>query len=444
MSSLRRRPLIILTCLLVLMAWAGNAAAHRRNGVSLIPPVSLPVTLPSAPQTEATSGPLSLKPDSYWQRLLALAQAGDYQESLKTGLALVNLFPQASQRGTALLKLGELAETQGKMAEASELFGLVTTLTPGTQEASQACLAASSLELVRDLHQEGPDQALRQFLEKVSSLPAGYSPESLQEALKMGWQAVAQKVQVTSPLPLSLVEEVLALWDLQPHGVGPPEAAQLLADLLKRNGLVEEAQALLARASENHRQNQPKMLKTYSLAQPFLSGGCPDFTETLGLAPPQRVEEQNFLLPPLLPRWQAGFGPLATPGEAPGTWLPLQRAKVALMEGQAPGLGPTLLYSRPTPGPDRIQPEAGDSSSPAGSCLRLAQTGQTEPDKPMRGDGPFYQDRLGLSHLHEGQPDAAQETFQELAQNHDPFWQCLARVRLTDLEMSRLQAEPAP
>ncbi len=58
--------------------------------------------------------------------------------------------------------------------------------------------------------------------------------------------------------------------------------------------------------------------------------------------------------------------------------------------------------------------------------------------------GPFYQDRLGLSHLNDGQPDAAQATFQELAQHHDPFWQRLAQIRLADLELSRLQAEPSP
>jgi len=49
-----------------------------------------------------------------------------------------------------------------------------------------------------------------------------------------------------------------------------------------------------------------------------------------------------------------------------------------------------------------------------------------------------------LSHLKSGKTDAAQKTFQELAQHNDLFWRRLAQVRLTDLELSRLQAEPSP
>jgi hypothetical protein len=66
-------------------------------------------------------------------------------------------------------------------------------------------------------------------------------------------------------------------------------------------------------------------------------------------------------------------------------------------------------------------------------------------DNPVgRDPTPFQKDRLGLSHLQEGQPEAAQAAFQELAQYHDPFWQRLAQVRLADMELSRLQTEPAP
>jgi tetratricopeptide (TPR) repeat protein len=198
----------------------------------LVHPAVPQAAQPQAPP-EGTSGPLSLKPDSYWQRLLAQEQAGDFTEAKKTGLALANIFPQSPQRGTALLKAGELAQKQGRTGEALEFFGLVSSLNPGTPEASQACLAMSALALARDLHQGNPIQSLRQFMGRTSHLSPGYSSESFQAALKTGWQAVACQVRGTSPLPLSLVEEGLALWDLQPKGLGPPKAARLLADLLQ-------------------------------------------------------------------------------------------------------------------------------------------------------------------------------------------------------------------
>jgi hypothetical protein len=76
------------------------------------------------------------------------------------------------------------------------------------------------------------------------------------------------------------------------------------------------------------------------------------------------------------------------------------------------------------------------------------QVAQAPPPKSAQpvghAQGPFSQYCLGVNRLQDGHPEEAQATFQELAQNHDPFWQSLARVRLADLELSRLQAEPAP
>jgi hypothetical protein len=76
---------------------------------------------------------------------------------------------------------------------------------------------------------------------------------------------------------------------------------------------------------------------------------------------------------------------------------------------------------------------------------QAAQMHQLMANKPLGQNlSPFYQDRLGLSRLKEGQPDAAQATFQQLAQHNDSFWRRLAQVRLADLELSRVQAEPSP
>ena len=435
MPRLNRRSLLIFT-LVIVMGWAGNAGAHRRNGLPLIHSAVPPAAQLQAPPGEA-SGPLSLKPDSYWQRLTTQEQAGQFPEAIRTGLALANIFPQSPQREAALLKAGELAQKLGRTEEALELFGLVISLNPGTPEASQACLAASALRLSLDLHQGNPIQSLRQFLGRTAHLPPGYSPESFQEALKTGWQAVACQVRGTSPLPLSLVEDILALWDLQPKGLGPPEAGRMLAGLLQKNGLVEEAQALLAGAADKNRSNPQDLLTSRRGKQ----SGPPGCQAGLVGAPnptPLGEMEQNFPGTAWQPRWQAGVEPAGTPGEDLLSWFLPRPANAAWLEGHLPALGKNLLSSGSPFLLDRPQYELADR------CFQAAQTPQPMTAPPVgQGQGPFYQYCQGMNRLQGGHSEEAQTTFQKLAQNHDPFWQTLARVRLADLELSRLQAEPA-
>jgi hypothetical protein len=438
------RALMILMCLVIVTGWVCNAAAHRRGGLPLVRPGPPPVAQTLAPQEEKTSGPLSLKPDSYWQRLLAQEQAGELGEAWKTGLALVNLFPQAPQRGAALLKLAALAQGQGKTEQALELYGLTASLTHGTPEAAQACLAASVLELSQDLSHDDPLQALRHFLEKVAVLPSGYSPESLQEALKTGWQAVTHKVQTLSPPPLTLVEEILALWDLQPQGFGPPEAACLLANLLKENGLLEEAQALLAKAGHKSQGNRQGMLKGSCLELAWLSRGWPRIADTLKQVSGGE-EEQKFLLHAWLARLQAGVDSSTTPGKDLLAWFLPQKANAARLDLPVTALEQALQHPWSALGADRLQAELAQRYWAESQFSQAAQMHQLMANKPLGQNlSPFYQDRLGLSRLKEGQPDAAQATFQQLAQHNDSFWQRLAQVRLADLELSRLQAEPSP
>ena len=347
-------PLIILMCLVVITGWIGNAAAHRRGGLPLIRPASPPASQPPAPQEEKTSGPLSLKPDSYWQRFLAQEQAGELEEAWKTGMALVNLFPQAPQRGAALLKLAALAQGQGKTEQARELYGLTASLARGTPEAAQACLAANVLELSQDLSHYDPVQALRRFLEKVSVLPPGYSPESLRKALKTGWQAVSQKVQASSPPSLTLVEEILALWDLQPQGFGPPEAACLLANLLKENGLLEEAQALLVKAGHKSKGNGQSMLKGSCLDLAWWSRGWLRIADTLKQVSGEE-KEQKFLLHAWLGRQQSGIDSSATPGKDLLAWFLPQKANAAWLDLPVTPLEQALQHPWPALGADRFQ-----------------------------------------------------------------------------------------
>ncbi len=419
MSGFRHRWLICLAGLMAVTVWAGNAAAHRRESMLLSPPGPPAADKPPAPSAETFSGSPILQPEAYWKKFIASFEAGDYQESLTMAMSLVNLFPQAPQGEAALLKLAELAQKQGKTAEARHLFGLIISFAPGTPVASQASCAASALELAQDLHTGSAVLALRQFLTKITGLSPGYSPEVLKDALEKGWQAVAQEVQATEPLPLSRVEEVLDLWDLQPSGMRPPEAARLLADILRKNGLGDEAQSLLAGAGETGGITSRKMTQDGASERPL---PVQDGKDSLSL-PPKKLAGQNLPVPPGLPRRQA---------ETVAAALPVSSTLTA---SQGPAVGPTLLYSRPVPGLPRH--EAG--TSPVTPTAKLAQ------DKPLPGNpGPFNQDRLGLSHVKQGQLDEAQATFKELAQDNDPFWQRLAQVRLSDLEMSRLQAEPAP
>ena len=405
------RALMIVLGLMILGGGAGKALAHRRSGLTAARPGPPPLIQP-APKTEEAGDSLPLTSGSYWSRLLAQEQAKEFPEARKTGLALVNLFPQAPQRGAALLKLAALAKAQGKTAEALELYGLVAFLTPGAPEAAQARLAASALEFVRDLKQSNPMQTLGPFLAKISAMPSGSQADILQEALVTGWQSVAHQVRATSPLPLIVLEELLVLWDRQPHDLRSPEGALLLADILKKNGLQEEAQTLQAQTQEKTRHGQEFPAKLTS------------FTATFNLLP--SWEEQGFSLHSWLPPWRRQFSASASAGEAFLNWFLPYRAHADWLAGPAPALDQALLYSPPP-------------------SLPMASRSHSKTDNPDdRDHTPFQQDRLGLNRLQEGQPEAAEATFQELAQHRDPFWQRLGQVRLADLELSRLQTESAP
>lgn len=434
---------VVLICLMFFMSWAENATAHRRGGLPLVRPVPSPAASNPSPPVEKTSAPLSLQPDVYWQRLLTQKQAGEFEEARKTGLALVNLFPQAPQRGAALLKVAELAAARGESAQALELYGLTVCLVPGTPEAAQACLQAAVLELTRDLSRGEPLPAMRHFLERVTALPSGYAPETLQEALKTGWQAVCQQARAADPPPLTLVEEILTLWDLQPQGVAPPEAARLLADLLQEYGLLAEAQTLLAQQGKKTEADRRSRLQVPGLELVRMSQGWPGIAKFL---PQFRAgeEHQKFLLRSWLTRWRAGVKSSALPFEALSAWFMPSFSTVCQKE-QLMALEPSLYQGCAPPWDQRLQAGLALTFWAEAQFSPAAQVYQPLGDQSLRvTSDPFYQDRLGLAHLKNGENDAAQQNFQNLAQHDDPFWRRLGRVRLTDLELSRLQTEASP
>lgn len=445
MSNFPRLSRLIPICLVLIMAWGINAEAHRRGGLPLVRPAPSPAAKApaSAPAAENLTGSLALQPDAYWQRLLTQEQAGDLKEARKTGLALVNLFPQSPKRAPALLKLAELVKRQGNLAEALELYGLAAILATGSPEAVDACLAASALQFSRDVSQGDPIQTMARFLKKMSALPPGTSSEVLSQALNAGWQAVAHKVRSTSPLPLSLVEEILVLWEMQPPGLGPPEAARLLADLLREKGLWEAAQTLGAQA--DRAKAEPRRMNDTHLPEiPWLSGKWPGMAIILAQLDPGE-EVQQSLVGPSLAGGRAGFEAGAAADQGLPAWFFLTRASAVELKGQSPASKPNPFPLRPGLPLESLHRDLARSSLPEKLLATESRSNHYPAAAPLPEDlSPFHQDRLGVSHLQDGQTEAAQATFQGLSQHHDPFWRRLARVRLADLELSRLQAKPSP
>lgn len=403
---------VALTGLLLSWAWPLEARAHRRGGLSLSRPVaasSLPV---STPIPENLSGPLELTPQAYFERLRALEKTGRTQEASELGLRLINLFPRTPQGEAALLLLAGLARRQGDFPRALELYGLAASVLTGNTTANRARHEAACLELELQLQTSDPLPALRRFLEHLRASPKEEAAPQLREALSRGWEVVAQQVRAVSPPPLPLVEEVLLLWEMQPEGWGPPEAAELLAELLKEHHLWEAAQAILSKVDTTRLKSQESQKKGGLLDPARLFRHWSGGGNALSF-PPSREGESLAL---------GGYGwgsPLAL-NLSPSHFFPAS----AGAEIQAPMLSsPATREESNQPG--KLQP--GPANNPGAAELAL-----------------FSQDRAGLSHLRGGQLEAAQMVFSGLAQQDDPFWQLLGQVRLTDLELARWQAAASP
>jgi hypothetical protein len=126
-------------------------------------------------------------------------------------------------------------------------------------------------------------------------------------------------------------------------------------------------------------------------------------------------------------------------------WFLPQQAHAGASGKQVPALEQALRHSWPAPLAERLQGELAQHYWSRGDFPQAARVYQVMVEKSaIPGITPFYRDRLGLSRWREGQTDAAQAAFQVLEQEGDPFWQHLARVRLADLEVARLQTASSP
>jgi len=218
-------------------------------------------------------------------------------------------------------------------------------------------------------------------------------------------------------------------------------------DLLKGHHLLEEAQALLVKVERPQPGAGEGKLKVHSREPAWLSRGWPGLHETRYLWPLGEEEQKSLSGSWLAGRLARGSAlpadGTATPGEALLAWFLPQPARAAWWEGQEPALD--WGHPRPFPPAGYFQTDLAGRFRPEITFSRATQGYQAlRIDAAPQELTPFHQDRQGLSRFKGGQPDAAQAAFHGLAQHSDPFWQRLGQVRLADLELFRLQAEPSP
>lgn len=438
---------LLLMVLAVTVSCPSEGQAHRRGGLSLSRPDPHPASAATPLRSDPLSGPLELNPEAYLQRLTGLEKAGRGQEAWELGVRLLNLFPKAPQKQAALKLLAELARKRGQTEAALEIWRLAALHTAGAKEVSQARLEEMRLEFDMDLQSKDPVPAMRGFLEQLRARFGEQLPEQIRESLKTGWEALGKKVRASSPPSLELLEEVLRLWEMQPENWAPPEAALLLADLLKEHHLLEEARAVLAKMEKQQPRAQESRLRLYSLELAWLSQGWPGLVDTLHSGVKGDEERKALVALWLTSRLQQ---PQASPekdisstGEALWAWFLPQPARAAWLAGQTSALALKHPWPFPLSGPTSGEVAkrfwTDDEAATVAKVYKTLAKETGSEDLVL-----FYRERLGLSHFQGGQPDAAQVIFAELAQQPDPFWQCLGQVRLADMELARWQTEVSP
>uniref|UniRef100_A0A7C5ELF1 Tetratricopeptide repeat protein n=1 Tax=Desulfobacca acetoxidans TaxID=60893 RepID=A0A7C5ELF1_9BACT len=440
---------LTLLALVLTLMWPGEGQAHRRGGLALSRPGPAPMPAASSLGVETLSSPLALTPEAYLQRLTALEKAGRLPEAWEVGLGLLNLFPQASQRQVALRLLADIARKRGEPETALEIWSLAAIWPAVTREASRPQVEKLCLELDLGIKTGEPLLAMRRFLENLKAGAQEVMSDRVRHSLKTGWEAVGRQVRATSPPPLELVEEVLRIWEMQPQGYVLPEAALLLADILKEHQLLEAARAILSKVEQTSPQVQESRLRVYSLELAWLSRGWVGLADTLRFGVKGDEDRKALVaswLASRLHQSQASAGAeSASPGEALLAWFLPQPARAAWLAGQSSALTLALQHPWPFPVTGPFYAELARRFWAEGDFPGAAKVYQTLAKEAASEElALFYQDRLGLSQWKGGQPEAAHTTFSGLAQQNDPFWQCLGQVRLADLELARWQSEVSP
>jgi hypothetical protein len=334
-----------------------------------------------------------------------------------------------------------MLRTDGQVAKARLAHALAASLFPGSPEATAARQEKLVLDFYRDLGQLPPTVAHRRFLEQALGLAPVPDAPVFQEALKAGWQAVERQLDQEKPIPPALLDEVLALWELHPSGSRPPEAALLVARLLKERGLAAEAGQLLhqVKAGPDEYLRSRALVELLELA--WTIHGLTEFLATLG-----GCQHETQQVAEAVRRWPlklAGPGP-PKPAEA-GVHTP------ALPALRLPGAQRLHLWEALSgqPLPPALAAYIFNDLAALGASgevsAKAARLSQEFLERSKEGIGPgYYHDRVGLSLAKSGQFQAAQQAFQLLLQQEDPLWHQVGRARLLDLELARLRLETGP
>ncbi len=420
--------LLVAVALLGMLVQAAEVSGHtRRRGE---PPRPAAIPPPAPPVLTTTSAPLGQNPEA----LPMPPSATDLEWQF-------NASPCGPEAPQILLGLARAARTEGQVMRAQAAYQLAGLLFPHTPAAQLAQKELTLLNFYQELGVGSPLAACRRLLEQTLA-PGSWATTdaSLQAALRAGWRAVEVQMSQEKPVPPSLVEELLKLWELHPPGTRPPEAALLLAQVLQERGLAGEAQHFLSQVLGD----QDPFLQTRAvialLELSWMTQGLPGFLATL-----THLHEEPRQVRLALRTW-----PLRLAPGGPG-----QLTKVSPEEGATPVLRLSAVQRR------QIWEELGGQVLPPALAayilhdLAVSGTdgGRPAPDplyqlvleKAKEDLGPgYYYDRVGLRHLRQGYLETAQEAFQAAAQDEDPLWRHLARVRLLDLELARGQLPASP
>ena len=396
----------------LLVLGGGEARGHSRTRRE--PP---PLPAASAPRPEA---PPCASPEP--------APLSSEEELLRR----YHTLPGSAEGPSLLLQLARLARRQGQVEKARWAFGLVARLHPESEAARQARRERLLLDFARDLADLPPLVACRLFLGRLGQDPAAFQDPAVRLALRQGWQAVAAQGGREMKLAPAVAAEVLELWDLHPPGAPPPEARLLLARLLGERGIWKEARELLEGVLREGEESLTQQALIHLLELAWSEQGVTGFLATLA-----RLHASTPGVPEALRAWFLRLEGSGASADSPEGALGALRPEVRLQLWEE-------LSSQPLPAALAVHllRDLAALQTAGEVAPRAARLSQALLEKTREELGPgYYFDRVGLNHLRLRQWQAAQEAFQALAQDQDPLWQQVGRVRLTEVELAQLHSE---
>jgi tetratricopeptide (TPR) repeat protein len=395
-------------------------------------------------------------PEAFLSQAREEEKEGDITACLQTLSKFINLYPRHPQRAATLFRLAQIAQENQQPDRALHAYALVASLYPDNQMAGEARWQTKTLGFYQDLRGLDPLATFKNYLLKKDLLPGGVAPAKLREPILRGWQEVERAVRKKSPCPVTLLERVLTLWDLHPEGTQPPEGALLIGELLQENGLYWQARSYLQQARDQGSPAVRTQALVGLLAGAWAARDLQDFAATWMVWRRNRGEITPALQARLekLPLPQGFFSAVPAPGEAKKPDADAVAVLLDWWSGKSPDgsrvaaliqcLEHFLHRSLPPAMKERLKQQLAQLQWFQGNYAQAAKNYQELLAVRAKGENSaFYKDRLALAQLKAQHPQAAVEILQGLAQEKDNFSQLLSRTRLADMELGRMQMEPA-